>query len=73
MNSLMNPSGKCCRHSFPRLSTARAVVVERNVNSPETDWPECFIPTTQKLKKRTYGIARMDMAVYHADLAGEED
>jgi len=55
------------------LVDGAAVVVERNVNSPETDWPECFIPTTQKLKKRTYGIARMDMAVYHADLAGEED
>ncbi|WP_273113759.1 16S rRNA (guanine(966)-N(2))-methyltransferase RsmD [Corynebacterium durum] len=58
---------------IPTLVDGAAVVVERNVNSPETDWPECFIPTTQKLKKRTYGIARMDMAVYHADLAGEED
>ena len=58
---------------IPTLVDGAAVVVERNVNLPETDWPECFIPTTQKLKKRTYGIARMDMAVYHADLAGEED
>ena len=58
---------------IPTLVDGAAVVVERNVNSPETDWPECFIPTTQKLKKRTDGIARMDMAVYHADLAAEED
>ncbi|WJZ02481.1 16S rRNA (guanine(966)-N(2))-methyltransferase RsmD [Corynebacterium freiburgense] len=51
---------------IPTLVDGAAVVVERHVESPETDWPECFTPTTQKLKKRTYGIARMDMAVYHA-------
>lgn len=44
-----------------------AVVVERHVDSPDTDWPAEFIPTTQKLKKRTYGTARMDMAVYHRE------
>lgn len=49
----------------PALVDGAAVVVERHVSSPETDWPEGFEPTTQKLKKRTYGIARMDMAVYH--------
>ncbi|RNE48320.1 16S rRNA (guanine(966)-N(2))-methyltransferase RsmD [Corynebacterium alimapuense] len=49
----------------PALVDQAAVVVERQVDSPETDWPEGFVPTTQKLKKRTYGIARMDMAVYH--------
>lgn len=51
----------------PALVDGAAVVVERHVQSPETDWPEGFVPTTQKLKKRTYGIARMDMAVYHRE------
>jgi len=51
----------------PALVDGAAVVVERHVQSPETDWPEGFAPTTQKLKKRTYGIARMDMAVYHRE------
>lgn len=49
----------------PALVDGAAVVIERHVDSPETDWPEDFVPTTQKLKKRTYGIARMDMAVFH--------
>lgn len=49
----------------PALVDGAAVVVERHSSSPETDWPEGYEPTTQKLKKRTYGIARMDMAVYH--------
>ncbi|GAB2497317.1 Ribosomal RNA small subunit methyltransferase D [Corynebacterium atrinae] len=49
----------------PALTDGAAVVVERHVDSPETDWPAGFEPTTQKLKKRTYGIARMDMAVFH--------
>lgn len=51
----------------PALTDGAAVVVERMVDCPETDWPENFVPTTQKLKKRTYGIARMDMAVYHRE------
>jgi 16S rRNA (guanine966-N2)-methyltransferase len=51
----------------PALVDGAAVVVERHVSSPETDWPAGFEPTTQKLKKRTYGIARMDMAVYRKD------
>lgn len=51
----------------PALIDGAAVVVERHVASPETDWPAEFVPTTQKLKKRTYGIARMDMAVYHRE------
>lgn len=49
---------------IPALAPGAAVVVERHVASPETDWPEGFSPTGQKLKKRTYGIARMDMAVW---------
>ncbi len=49
----------------PVLVDGAAVVIERHVSSPETAWPDDFVPTTQKLKKRTYGIARMDMAVYH--------
>lgn len=56
------------RALLPTLKDGAAVVVERHRDSPETDWPECLVPTTQKLKKRTYGIARMDMAVYHAEL-----
>ena len=55
----------------PALADGAAVVVERHVESPETAWPTCYVPTTQKLKKRTYGRARMDMAVFHADLAGD--
>lgn len=50
----------------PALVDGAVVVVERHRESPETDWPEAFTPTTQKLKKRLYGIARMDMAVYSA-------
>ncbi|MBC3186267.1 RsmD family RNA methyltransferase [Corynebacterium sp. zg-331] len=49
---------------IPALAPGAAVVVERHRQSPETEWPEGFSPTEQKLKKRTYGIARMDMAVW---------
>lgn len=48
----------------PALVDGAVVVVERHRESPETLWPESFTPTTQKLKKRLYGIARMDMAVF---------
>lgn len=48
----------------PKLVDGAAVVVERHTSSPETAWPEGFTRTKQKLKKRTYGVARMDMAVY---------
>ena len=48
----------------PTLHDGAVVVVERHRESPETDWPKEFTPTGQKLKKRLYGIARMDMAVY---------
>ena len=48
----------------PTLHDGAVVVVERHRDSPETDWPKEFTPTGQKLKKRLYGIARMDMAVY---------
>lgn len=51
----------------PLLVDGAAVVVERHRESPETAWPEGYTPTRQKLKKRLYGIARMDMAVYSAD------
>lgn len=53
---------------IPALVDGAAVVVERHRESPETAWPKCFVPTTQKLKKRTFGIARMDMAVFHREL-----
>lgn len=48
----------------PVLHDGAVVVVERHRESPETAWPKEFTPTGQKLKKRLYGIARMDMAVY---------
>ncbi|WIM68727.1 16S rRNA (guanine(966)-N(2))-methyltransferase RsmD [Corynebacterium breve] len=48
----------------PTLVDDAIVVVERHRESPETQWPEGFTPTGQKLKKRLYGIARMDMATY---------
>ena len=48
----------------PTLRHGAVVVVERHRESPETAWPKEFTPTGQKLKKRLYGIARMDMAVY---------
>ncbi|ANE03893.1 RsmD family RNA methyltransferase [Corynebacterium crudilactis] len=52
----------------PKLLDGAAVVIERHVDSPETAWPAWLVPTTQKLKKRTYGIARMDMAVFDESL-----
>lgn len=55
----------------PLLIDGAVVVVERHRESPETAWPEAFTPTGQKLKKRTYGIARMDMAVYSAPTESE--
>ena len=48
----------------PVLTDHAMVVIERHVESPETVWPAGFEPTGQKLKKRTFGIARMDMAVF---------
>lgn len=48
----------------PKLVDGAAVVFERHVDSEHTDWPTGFHPTPQKLKKRTFGIARMDMAVF---------
>lgn len=49
---------------IPLLADAAAVVIERHRESPETNWPRGFTPTGQKLKKRLYGIARMDMATF---------
>lgn len=49
----------------PVLDDAAIVVIERHVDSPQTQWPQGFEPTGQKLKKRTFGIARFDMAIYH--------
>lgn len=51
----------------PVLDDAAIVVIERHVDSPQTQWPEGFEPTGQKLKKRTFGIARFDIAIYHRD------
>ncbi|MCZ9309138.1 16S rRNA (guanine(966)-N(2))-methyltransferase RsmD [Corynebacterium uberis] len=52
------------RALIPTLRPGAVVVIERHKDSAPTDWPDTLVPTTQKLKKRTYGIARMDMAVY---------
>lgn len=57
----------------PTLRDGAVVVVERHRESPETAWPPEFTPTGQKLKKRLYGIARMDMAVYADPEAEAED
>ncbi|MDR7329221.1 16S rRNA (guanine(966)-N(2))-methyltransferase RsmD [Corynebacterium guangdongense] len=48
----------------PALADGAVVVVERHRESPDTAWPAGYTPTGQKLKKRLYGIARMDMATY---------
>lgn len=49
---------------IPLLAEDAVVVMERHSDSPEMDWPAGFEPTGQKLKKRTYGIARFDMAIW---------
>lgn len=49
---------------IPTLAPDAVVVVERHVESPEVGWLDGFEKTNQKLKKRTYGIARMDMAIW---------
>ena len=49
---------------IPLLTNNAVVVVERHSQSPETAWPDGFEPTGQKLKKRTFGIARFDMAIW---------
>ena len=57
----------------PALMDGAAVVIERHRDSAETAWPEGYTPTGQKLKKRLYGIARMDMAVYGSADKNEEE
>lgn len=49
---------------IPHLAEDAVVVVERHSESAETAWPEGFETTGQKLKKRTFGIARFDMAIW---------
>lgn len=49
---------------IPVLADRAIVVIERQIDTPEPQWPAEFTPTGQKLKKRTYGIARMDMAIF---------
>lgn len=56
---------------IPTLADGAVVVIERHRDSAHPNWPGCLVPTPQKLKKRTFGIARMDMAVFHEDLVGE--
>lgn len=51
--------------ALPRVLAEDAVVIiERPSDAREVTWPEGFEPTDQKLKKRTYGIARFDMAIW---------
>ncbi|KAB3523304.1 16S rRNA (guanine(966)-N(2))-methyltransferase RsmD [Corynebacterium sp. zg254] len=56
----------------PLLADGAMVVVERHRDSAQTQWPDGFEPTSQKLKKRTFGIARFDMALWrrvaHAEM-----
>ncbi|MGV0408478.1 16S rRNA (guanine(966)-N(2))-methyltransferase RsmD [Corynebacterium resistens] len=49
---------------IPHLAEDAVVVVERHSESAETAWPEGFETTGQKLKKRTFGIAKFDMAIW---------
>lgn len=49
---------------IPLLADDAVVVMERHSDSAEVAWPEGFEPTGQKLKKRTFGIARFDMAIW---------
>lgn len=49
---------------IPALRPDAVVVVERPSSGPETAWPQGFEPTGQKIKKRTFGIARFDMAIW---------
>lgn len=49
----------------PVLADDAIVVIERDTKSDPTEWPDGFQPTSQKLKKRTFGCARMDMALFH--------
>ena len=48
----------------PHLAPDAVVVVERHIESPETAWPQGYEPVQIKLKKRTYGIARFDSALW---------
>lgn len=56
----------------PVLADSAMVVIERPSDSPATQWPVGFEETGQKLKKRTFGIARMDMAIYHRSIGSPE-
>lgn len=49
---------------IPLLTQDAVVVVERHSDSAETAWPAGFETTGQRLKKRTFGIARFDMAIW---------
>ncbi|QCB28332.1 16S rRNA (guanine(966)-N(2))-methyltransferase RsmD [Corynebacterium endometrii] len=51
----------------PVLADDAIVVIERHTDSPQTEWPEGFQATGQKLKKRTFGIARFDMAIFRRE------
>lgn len=51
----------------PVLADEAVVVFERHRDTAEPEWPADFHPTGQKLKKRTYGRARMDMAVFERE------
>ena len=56
---------------IPHLDTGAVVVFERDSSSPETEWPEGYEPVEIKLKKRTYGAARFDSAIFHREEVSE--
>lgn len=56
---------------IPTLQDRAMVVIERPIDSAPTVWPAGFEETGQKLKKRTFGIARMDMAIWDRETLDE--
>ncbi|WP_051866843.1 16S rRNA (guanine(966)-N(2))-methyltransferase RsmD [Corynebacterium atypicum] len=56
----------------PALADAAMVAVERPRGGAETNWPEGYEPTSHKLKKRTYGIARIDYALFERAVPADE-
>lgn len=56
---------------IPHLDNGAVVVFERDSAGPETVWPAGYEAVEIKLKKRTYGAARFDSAIFHHPDAGE--
>lgn len=56
---------------IPALADSAIVAIERSRQTAPTAWPEGYEPTEQKLKKRSYGIARIDYARFERPAAAE--